>query len=92
MSDFEKISEPGFEVGNEVHFSNFLTDSGRLSGSHLLAIANTNPLLAAHIFDDYYSNMPKEHQPAELGEALAMIEWSSDGEMLQFMEAIEKEE
>ena len=84
--------EMGPEIGDEVHFSQFLNESGRLSGSHMTAIATDNPMLAAHILDEFVDSLPESDQPADLAEAIAMIEWSDEDEVIQFLEAIDKEE
>lgn len=95
MNAWDKVGqeiERGPEPEDELHYSDFLVETGRLSGASMVTLAQRSREAAAKILDDFTEVLDDDEKPADLAETLALVEWDNPEQALEFMDAIDKEE
>ncbi len=86
----ERGPDPGVD---RLHFGDFITDTGRLSGSNLVSMAHELPDEAVALVAEFAASLPQDRRPNSLLALLnGCIEWTDITEVALFLALIGDEE
>lgn len=88
----ERRIEMGPEPEGSLFFGDFITETGRLSGSNLTDIAQQAPFDALALLTDFAISLPSEDQPRNQAALLGLVEWSDEAEKKTFLRLIRQQE